>query len=53
MADETVSVREIDIDVLVDALEGEDRFINEVAYCYSNGREFKDKGADSTLYNPS
>ncbi len=52
MADGQVSVREIDWDVLLDAIEGEDRYKPDVAYEYSNGRIFIDLGDDSSLYNP-
>lgn len=52
MSDQTVESREIDIDVLVDSIEGQDRHKPEIAYEFSNGKKFKDKGVDSALYNP-
>lgn len=52
MADETVSVREIDIDTLVDMVAGEERHAPDVAYEFSNGRVFVDLGADSSIYDP-
>lgn len=52
MADTTVTSREVGIDVLVDSMEGEERHRKEIAYEFSNGRQFKDLGEDSTLYDP-
>lgn len=50
MADNTVSSREIGIDVLIESVEGKDRHKPEIAYEFSNGRQFIDKGEDSALY---
>jgi len=52
MADETVETREIDIDALVDMVEGKDRYKPSIAYTFSNGREFVDLEEASAIYNP-
>lgn len=52
MADELPELREIDWDVLVDMVEGEQRHKKDIGYEFSNGRKFEDKEEDSTLYNP-
>lgn len=52
MADDTVQTREIDFKNLVIAVEGEEFYRKPNAYEFQGGRVFKDKGADSAIYNP-
>ena len=51
MSDEQVSSREVDIDVLVEAVDGEDHHKKDIAYEFSNGRKFEDLGEDGNLYS--
>lgn len=44
------SSQDVDIDVLIDSIEGEKRYTPDVAYIFSNDRVFYDKGEESAIY---
>jgi len=53
MADDQVEVIEIDMGDLAIELEGDAYFEKPVVYSFGGGkREFRDKGLDSSLYDP-
>lgn len=53
MADNTVTSREVDIDTLVQSVEGDNYNKKEIAYEFSNGVTKEDLGEEGNLYNGS